>query len=95
MWIKIYEIPSKKSYDNEGDDSCHHCLCRRYQPADHLDNDNAGKIKELIKTIRSCLSHVQMIILSGAVLTILCIGEKNFFSAQVRYQTEPMASIGK
>lgn len=28
-------------------------------------------------------------------LAILIIGERNFFSAQIYYQTEPMSSIGK
>jgi hypothetical protein len=95
MWIKIYKTRSKKSSDNEGNDKCHHCLCRRYKAIDPTDNDNVGKMSWLIKIIRSCLSHVQMIVLSGAVLTILCIGEKNFFSPQVTYQTEPIGSIGK
>ena len=43
---------------------------------------------ELIKRVALCFSNVQIIVLSGAVLTIVCIGEKNFFSPQVRYQTE-------
>ena len=95
MWNKIYETRSKKNSNNEGDDKCNHCLCRRYKPIDRIDSDNVGKMSGLIKIVRSCLSHVQMIVLSGAVLTILCVGEKNFFSPQVRHQTEPVVSIGK
>jgi len=32
---------------------------------------------------------------SGLILALLVIGERNFSSAQVRYQTEPIASIGR
>ena len=95
VWIKIYETRSKKSSANEGNEKCYHCSCPRYAPLGRTANRKVGKMGKLSKLVRSCLSHVQMIVLSGAVLTILTLGEKNFFSLQVRYQTEPMASIGK
>ena len=40
------------------------------------------------------LSTLEIPMFSAAVLAILVLGERNFFSPQVRYQTEPMASIG-
>lgn len=53
-----------------------------------------GKMKGVNKMIRFVLGGVEIIIFGGAVLAIIIIGERNFFSSQVRYQTEPMASIG-
>jgi hypothetical protein len=44
--------------------------------------------------IRKWLRAVEIPLFFGAVLAILVIGERNFFSKQVFYQTEPMASIG-
>lgn len=37
---------------------------------------------------------LQIILFGGAVLAILIAGERNLFSSQVRYQTEPMANVG-
>lgn len=34
-------------------------------------------------------------VFGGAVLAIVIIGERNFFSPQVDYQTEPIAAIGR
>lgn len=34
-------------------------------------------------------------LLGGAVLAIVIFGERNFFSSQVYYQTEPIAAIGR
>jgi hypothetical protein len=45
--------------------------------------------------IRFFLSTVEIPMFGAAVLAILIIGEQNFFSSQVLYQTEPIASIGK
>ena len=41
------------------------------------------------------LRRIEIAIFVAAVLAILTIGERNFFSAQVFYQTEPIASIGR
>lgn len=41
------------------------------------------------------LNAVEVPLFSAAVLAILIIGERNFFSHQVDYQTEPIASIGE
>jgi hypothetical protein len=34
-------------------------------------------------------------LISSQILAILIIGERNFFSTQVDYQTEPIVSVGK
>ncbi|KAE9364100.1 hypothetical protein N431DRAFT_497796 [Stipitochalara longipes BDJ] len=41
------------------------------------------------------LRVVEILVFIGAVFAVLVIGEINFFSAQVNYQTVPMANIGK
>jgi hypothetical protein len=46
------------------------------------------------EVIRKFLSVVEVPIFGAAVLAILVIGENNFFSTQMSYGTEPIASIG-
>jgi len=45
--------------------------------------------------IRTWLILIEVPVFVAAVLVILIKGEMNFFSKPVRYQTEPIASIGK
>ncbi|CZS88370.1 uncharacterized protein RAG0_00111 [Rhynchosporium agropyri] len=52
-------------------------------------------MKGLNSVIRRLLSVVEVTVFGAAVLTILILGEMNFFSKPVRYQTEPIASIGQ
>lgn len=52
-------------------------------------------MKGVNSLIRRFLSVVEVPVFGAAVLAILIIGEMNFFTKQVRYQTEPIASIGK
>jgi hypothetical protein len=41
------------------------------------------------------LSVIEIPVFGGAIIAVLCLGEANFFSRQVAYQTEPMAAIGR
>lgn len=52
-------------------------------------------MKGVNSLIRRFLSVVEVPVFGAAVLAILIMGEMNFFTTQVRYQTEPIASIGK
>lgn len=52
-------------------------------------------MKDVNQAIRSLLSAVEVPVFGGAWLAVLVIGEINFWSAQVRYHTEPISSIGK
>ncbi|RSL56375.1 hypothetical protein CEP51_014398 [Fusarium floridanum] len=54
-----------------------------------------GMIKRLNQTIGYFLKILAVPVFGGAGLAILIVGEINFFSAQVRYQTEPMANVGQ
>ncbi|KAI7204825.1 hypothetical protein KC316_g522 [Hortaea werneckii] len=39
--------------------------------------------------------YLQILLFGGAVFAILVAGERNLFSSQMRYQTEPMANVGQ
>ncbi|RSL49685.1 hypothetical protein CEP54_012302 [Fusarium duplospermum] len=54
-----------------------------------------GMIKRLNQTIGFFLKILAVPVFGGAGLAILIVGEINFFSSQVRYQTEPMANVGQ
>jgi hypothetical protein len=49
----------------------------------------------IAKRLRSWLMLIEIPVFVVAVLAILVKGEMNFFSEPVRYQTEPIASVGK
>ncbi|USW56511.1 hypothetical protein Slin15195_G098300 [Septoria linicola] len=57
-------------------------------------SESLGEIKGniIIKMIRK---YAVTVIFGGAVLTILILGERNLFSPEVDYQTEPLANIGQ
>lgn len=52
------------------------------------------EIKGINDKVRLFLSVIEIPLFGGAVIAILVAGELNFFSKQLMYQTEPMASIG-
>jgi hypothetical protein len=83
MWTKILETNWKS----------------RFAPRDaneHIDGTKAteGKMRGVNEVIRKFLSVVEVPIFGAAVLAILIIGENNFLSTPMSYQTEPIASIG-
>lgn len=83
-WDKILEINWKSRRDPE-----------------HLDhqiegaNITVGELKGINNVVRQFLSVIEVPLFGGIILTIIGIGEANFFSRQVIYETEPMASIGE
>lgn len=82
-WDKILEINWKKRRLNENLD----------EPVEGA-NVTVGELKGINSVVRMFLSVIEVPVFGGAVIAILGIGEANFFSHQVMYQTEPMASIG-
>jgi hypothetical protein len=54
-----------------------------------------GRMKGVNSIVQKLLGVVEVPVFAGAVLAILIVGEINFFSPQLRYQTEPIASIGQ
>ncbi|EXV06647.1 hypothetical protein X797_001367 [Metarhizium robertsii] len=65
------------------------------EPIQGTNGATVGKMKRVNETIRIFISVAIVPIFAGAGLAILIIGETNFFSRQVRYENEPMASIGQ
>ncbi|KAF3048993.1 hypothetical protein E8E11_009863 [Didymella keratinophila] len=83
-WDKILEINWKKRSEPE-------------QPDELIEGVNItqGEIKTINDRVRLFLSVIEIPLFGGAVVAILIAGELNFFSKQLMFQTEPMASIGQ
>lgn len=82
-WDKILEINWKKRSKPE-----------RLDEAVEGVNITRGEMKGINDKVTLFLSVIEIPLFGGAVIAILIAGELNFFSKQLRYQTEPMASIG-
>jgi hypothetical protein len=84
-WTKILKEKHKRAKDKEA-------------PADAAIEAPTGaangELKGPSRLIRRVLKCAEIPIIGAAVLAILIMGEKNFFSRQVQYQTGPIASIG-
>lgn len=89
MWDKILEINWKMRFGDRDADE------RIDEPIEGTNGATIRKMRGVNNMIKLFLSVVEIPVLGGAVLAILIIGERNFFSSQVRYQTEPIASIGR
>ena len=89
MWNKILEINWKSRFGARNEDE------RVDEPIAGTNGATVQKMKGVNNVIRLFLSAVEVPVFGAAVLFILIIGEMNFWSSQVHYQTEPMASIGK
>jgi hypothetical protein len=82
-WEKILEINWKRRREPE----------RLDQQIEGV-NITVGEMKGINNRVTLFLSVIEIPLFGGAVMVILIIGEINFFSHQLMYQTEPMASIG-
>ncbi|KAL9085263.1 MAG: hypothetical protein Q9165_007697 [Trypethelium subeluteriae] len=89
MWNKIVEINWKARFGNvdEGE--------RMDDLIEGTNGATIGRMRGVNDMVRLFLSVVEVPVFSGAVLAILILGESNFFSDQVKWQTEPIRSIGK
>ncbi|KAL2134857.1 hypothetical protein VTI74DRAFT_10663 [Chaetomium olivicolor] len=54
-----------------------------------------GLMKTVNGVIRRLLSVIEVPVFGGAVLALIIVGELNFWSGPVRYQTETMANVGQ
>jgi hypothetical protein len=89
MWDKILEI-NWKNRDGGG-----HADEQNDELIEGTNGATIGNMKRVNDFVRRHLGVVEIPVFYGAVLAILIIGERNFFSSQVMYQTEPIASIGR
>ncbi|KAL4954720.1 hypothetical protein BDW69DRAFT_136941 [Aspergillus filifer] len=67
----------------------------RDEPIDGTNGATVGKMLQINGLVRMVLSTVEAPVFAAAVLAILILGEKNFFSRPVDYGTEPIATIGQ
>ncbi|KAK7754021.1 hypothetical protein SLS62_004120 [Diatrype stigma] len=85
MWNKILEINWKTKSPQDTDD-------------EHIEGTNGatvGQMKGVNAVIRRFLSVIEVPIFGAGVLALVIIGELNFFSTPVKYQTEPITGIGQ
>jgi hypothetical protein len=83
-WDKILEINWKRRRHGEH-------LNARIEGA----NMTVGELKGINNVVRKFLSVIEIPLFGGVIITIIGVGEANFFSSQVSHMTEPMASIGE
>ena len=89
MWVKILQINWKSRF-GEGDDDENADLT-----IDGTNGATVAKMKRVNGVIKGFLSVLGTPMVGAAVLALIVIGERNFFSTQVNYQTEPITSVGK
>jgi hypothetical protein len=89
MWNKILEINWTRRFGNPDRNK------KQDEVIEGTNGATLGAMDRVNEMIRSFLSVVEVPIFGAAVLVIIIIGELNFFSHQVGYQTENMKSIGK
>ncbi|KAL2862807.1 uncharacterized protein BJX67DRAFT_289615 [Aspergillus lucknowensis] len=68
---------------------------RRDEPIEGTNGATVGMMQQINGLVRTILSAVEAPVFAAAVLAILILGEKNFFSDPVDYETEPISSIGQ
>lgn len=89
MWNKILEINGRKRFGNRNKENEEKSIDEAMGVA------SPEKMKGVNSLIRLFLSAVEVPVFGAAVMTIVILGEWNFWSQQVNWQTEPMASVGK
>ncbi|GFF28719.1 hypothetical protein IFM58399_02067 [Aspergillus lentulus] len=89
MWNKILEINWTRRFGNPDRNK------KQDEVIEGTNGATLGTMNKVNEMIRSFLSVVEVPIFGAAVLVIILIGEMNFFSDQVRYQTERIESIGQ
>jgi hypothetical protein len=85
-WIQILDNNWKRRFEHQVQDL--------NLPIAGTNGATLGHMKDLNEKIRRYQNYIEVPLFGAAVLAILVLGELNFFSEQVRYQTEPIASIG-
>lgn len=83
MWSKIVEVNSRgKQEENEAT-----------KPIEGT-RATVGGMNRVNALVRELLLVVEVPVFAAAILAILILGELNFWSEQVYYMTEPLASVG-
>jgi len=89
-WIKIleknWEKLARRDQETENPDQ---------QPIKGTNGATPVQMTRIADRIRGWLTLIEIPVFAVAVMAILVKGEMNFFSEPVRYQTEPITSVGK
>jgi hypothetical protein len=85
MWDRVLEINWRRRFGRQEEED----------NTSEEEDANKGVMKTVNDTIGFFLRILAVPVFGGAGLAILIVGEINFFSPQVEYQTEPMANIGE
>jgi hypothetical protein len=88
QWRKILDLNWKKRFSFRDEEE------RIGEPIDGTNGATTRKMKQVEDLIKVFLRAIETAIFIAALLAVLFIGERNFFSSQVIYQNEPMSSIG-
>jgi hypothetical protein len=83
-WLKIFEINWSQRL---GED-------REQEPIEGTNGATTKRLKTVDNATQILLSSIEILVFGGAVLAVIIVGEMNFFSPQVMYQTETIESIG-
>ncbi|CAM1500535.1 Fc.00g096970.m01.CDS01 [Cosmosporella sp. VM-42] len=90
MWDKVLEINWKKRFGRQEEQT---------HGSNEIISGTNGATKGIMKNVNDTIGFFLKILaiplFGGAGLAILIVGEINFFSRQVYYQTEPMANVGQ
>ncbi|KAJ4524758.1 hypothetical protein HRR83_000385 [Exophiala dermatitidis] len=89
MWKEILELNYKRTFPDRN---------KQEETNELISGTNGAtieKMRQINEKITEFLWAVQIPVIGAAVLAILVTGELNFFSPQILYQTEPIASIGQ
>lgn len=89
MWIKILDDNWIRRFGGKREKE------KIDEPIEGTNGATVKKMNGINALIGKWLTLVEIPVFGAAVLAILIIGEINFWSSQVMYQTEPIASIGK
>jgi hypothetical protein len=88
MWFKILEINWNIRWGNRDE-------TRLDEVIEGTNGATVGTMKGINTLVSQLLSAIEVPLFGAAVLLIVIFGERNFFSTQVQYQSEPIKSIGQ
>jgi hypothetical protein len=88
MWNKILEINWKKRFGPPPEELIN-------EPIEGTNGATIESMRGVNNVVSLLLSAIEIPVFVGAVFAILVVGERNFWSYQVRYQTEPIAAVGR
>lgn len=68
---------------------------RSNEPIEGTNGATEAQMNSINGAIRRVLSLIEVPLFGGAIVTLLIVGEINFFSPQLQWETEPIASVGQ